>query len=110
MHAASIAAVHVGIGLRLGGSRELRHDLRDQRGRQLRWIVPVILAPADEVMWHRVARGLAPRQPLREQCALAHPRSAGQHDPSIDGLLDQELIELRQEHGTPDEARVSRSF
>ncbi|MEO7730254.1 MAG: hypothetical protein ABIY55_04730 [Kofleriaceae bacterium] len=102
--------MHAGIGFRLDVSRKQRHELRDQRGCELRRIVPVILAPADEMMWHRVARGLAPRQPLREQRALAHPRSAGHDEPAIDGLADQQLIELRQERGASHEARVSRSF
>jgi hypothetical protein len=54
--------------------------------------------------------GLAPRQPGRKQRALAHPRPAGHHDPAAGGVLDQELIEPRQQRGAPDEARVARSF
>ena len=63
------------------GNRVL--DLRHQRADQLRRIVPVVLASADEVMRHHGAGCLAPRQPRREHRALAHPRPAGHHDPAI---------------------------
>jgi hypothetical protein len=49
-------------------------------------------------------------QPRGEQRALAHARPTGHHDPAVGGILDQDLIEPRQQRGAPDEARVSCSF
>jgi len=46
-------------------------------------VIPVRPGSADEVMRHRVAHGLAARQPSREQRALPHPRPAGHYDPAI---------------------------
>jgi hypothetical protein len=72
-------------------------DLRHERADQLRGIVPVVRAATNEVMRHRGTGRLAPRQPGREQRALAHPRTAGDHRPAIGRAVDQQLIELGQE-------------
>jgi hypothetical protein len=57
-------------------------------------------------MRHHGARGLAPRQPRRQDGALAHPRATGDHDPSVAGH-EQPLIELRQHVLAPDEPAMS---
>jgi hypothetical protein len=61
-------------------------------------------------MRQHVAGRLAARQPGREERALAHPRPAGDHDPAIGAVRDQELIEPSQQRGASDEPDVSRSF
>ena len=81
-------------------------ELRHQRADELRRIVPVVRTSANEVMRHHGAGRLAPRQPRREQRALAHPRPAGHHDPALGCALDQLLIELGQQRGAPDEPDV----
>jgi hypothetical protein len=61
-------------------------------------------------MRNRGTGRLSPCQPCGEEGALAHARAAGDHDPSVGAIRDQELIEPRKVHRSPDEARVSRSF
>ena len=95
------------VGVRLAQGREPLLDLRHQRADQLRRIVPVVLPPANEVVRHHGAGPLVPREPRREQRALAHSRPAGHHDPAIRVVCGQELIEPGQQHLAADEALVA---
>ncbi|HEX7841793.1 MAG TPA: hypothetical protein VF469_30190 [Kofleriaceae bacterium] len=99
--------MHPRTGGRLARSREALVDLRNQRGHHLRGVIPVVGAPADEVMRHHGARRLAPRQPRRQDGALAHPGAAGDHDPAIGAALDQQLIEVGHQCFAPNELLVT---
>src|SRR5262249_46800425 len=54
-----------------------------------------------------VTGALAPGQPPREQRALAHTRPAGDEDPAIGAIGDQQLIEPIEEIVTADESLVA---
>src|SRR6185436_21029046 len=62
---------------------------------------------ADEVVRHHGAGHLASQKPRREQCALAHPRTTGHHDPAIGVVCDQKLIEPGQQNLAPNEPLVA---
>src|SRR6185436_11537451 len=85
-------------------------DLRDQGAHELRRIVPVGLAPANEVMRHHGTSDLASRQPRGQQRALTYPRAARHHHPAIATLCDQKLVEPCQRHCAADEAFVALSL
>lgn len=99
--------MHPRIRLRFAQCREAVLELHHQRADQLRGIVPVVLAAADEVMRHRGAALLAARQPRRQDRALAHPRTAGDHDPVVAIAVDQQLIKAGQQLRAADELLVS---
>ena len=97
----------LGLRRRIAQLREHRLDLRRERRGDPLGLVPVDDLAADEVMRHHGARGLAARQPRRQDGALAHPRAAGDHDPSGLAGTEQPRVELRQHVLAPDEPAVS---
>jgi len=54
----------------------------------------------------RPVRGCWRNQPRRQDGALAHPRTAGDHHPAIVAAVDQQLIEAGQQRFAPDELLV----
>ena len=98
--------MHPRTGVRLARTREALVDLRNQRAHHLRGVIPVVRAPANEVMRHHGAHRLAPRQPRRQDGTLAHPRTAGDHHPAIVAAVDQQLIEAGHQRVAPDELLV----
>jgi hypothetical protein len=58
-------------------------------------------------MRHRDACRLAARQPRRQDRALAHARTAGDHDPAVAIAVDQQLIEATQQLRPSDELLVA---
>ena len=71
------------VRLRLALCGEAFLELCHQRANQLRRIIPVVLPAPDEVMRHRHAGRLAPREPRREERALAHPRPTRHDNPAV---------------------------
>ena len=110
-HEAVIAAVGLPV-VTAAAEREqaLTTDASHQRVHELHRVVPVVLPAANEVVRDHGAGAFSPVQPRCEQRAFAHARATGHHDPAVGAVLDQELIEPRQQRGTLDEARVSCSF
>jgi hypothetical protein len=57
-------------------------------------------------MSDEVVRGLAGREPARDDRRLAAARAAGQRDPAIDALVDQDPVERRERKLATDEALI----
>ena len=99
--------MHPRIRLRFAQHRKAVLQLRHQRADQLRRVVPVVLTAADKVMRYRRAGRFAARQPRRQDRALAHPRTAGDHDPAVAIAVDQQLIEAGQQRRAANELLVA---